>query len=76
MLRNFGPVFVSRGVVQISAYVDSLLASLLKTGAVSGLTNAQTLYLLPVSLFGMSISAAGTARDVQCVGRPGADRAR
>jgi putative peptidoglycan lipid II flippase len=58
VLRNFGPVFVSRGVVQISAYVDSLLASLLKTGAVSGLTNAQTLYLLPVSLFGMSMSAA------------------
>jgi len=58
VLRNFGPVFISRGVVQISAYVDSLLASLLGTGAVSGLTNAQTLYLLPVSLFGMSISAA------------------
>jgi putative peptidoglycan lipid II flippase len=58
VLRNFGPVFVSRGVVQISAYVDSLLASLLGQSAVSGLTNAQTLYLLPVSLFGMSISAA------------------
>jgi putative peptidoglycan lipid II flippase len=58
VLRNFGPVFVSRGVVQISGYVDSLLASLLGTGAVAGLTNAQTLYLLPVSLFGMSVSAA------------------
>ena len=58
VMRNFGPVFVSRGVVQISAYVDSLLASLLGTGAVAGLTNAQTLYLLPVSLFGMSVSAA------------------
>jgi putative peptidoglycan lipid II flippase len=30
----------------------------LGTGAVAGLTNAQTLYLLPVSLFGMSVSAA------------------
>ena len=58
IIRNFGPVFVSRGVVQISAYVDSLLASLLGEGAVAGLTNAQTLYLLPVSLFGMSVSAA------------------
>jgi len=58
VLRNFAPVFVSRGVAQISAYVDSLLASLLGSGAVSGLTNAQSLYLLPVSLFGMSISAA------------------
>ena len=29
VIRNFVPVFVSRGVVQISAYVDTLLASLL-----------------------------------------------
>ena len=36
VLRNFVPVFVSRGVVQISAYVDALLASLLPTGAVAG----------------------------------------
>ncbi len=58
VLRNFVPVFVSRGVVQISAYVDALLASLLPTGAVTGLFNAQLLYTLPVSLFGMSVSAA------------------
>ncbi len=58
VLRSFGPVFVSRGVVQISAFIDSLLASLLGRGAVAGLLNAQTLYLLPVSLFGMSVSAA------------------
>lgn len=58
VVRAFGPVFVSRGVVQISAYVDALLASLLPTGAVTGLANAQLLYTLPVSLFGMSVSAA------------------
>ena len=56
--RNFVPVFVSRGVVQISAYIDALLASLLPTGAVTGLANAQLLYTLPVSLFGMSVAAA------------------
>ena len=56
--RNFLPVFVSRGVVQISAYVDSVLASYLPTGAVSALGYAQTLNSLPVSLFGMAISAA------------------
>ena len=56
--RNFLPVFVSRGVVQISAYVDSLLASFLPSGAVSALGYAQTLNSLPVSLFGMAISAA------------------
>lgn len=58
IVRNFVPVFFSRGVVQVSAYVDTLLASLLPTGAVAGLTNAQLLYTLPVSLFGMSVSAA------------------
>jgi putative peptidoglycan lipid II flippase len=58
VVRNFFPVFVSRGVVQISAYVDALLASLLPTGAVAALAYAQTLYTLPVSLFGMAVSAA------------------
>jgi putative peptidoglycan lipid II flippase len=45
-------------VVQISAYVDTLLASLLPTGAVAAVSYAQVLYTLPVSLFGMSVSAA------------------
>ncbi len=35
VVRNFFPVFVSRGVVQISAYVDSLLASSFADMAVS-----------------------------------------
>jgi putative peptidoglycan lipid II flippase len=58
VLRNFLPAFISRGVVQISAYIDSLIASFLPTGAVAALAYAQTLYTLPVSLFGMSVSAA------------------
>jgi putative peptidoglycan lipid II flippase len=58
VMRNFFPVFISRGVVQVSAYIDALLASLLPTGAVTGLANAQLLYTLPVSLFGMSVAAA------------------
>jgi len=58
VLRSFGPAFIGRGVVQISAYVDQLLASLLPLGAVATLGYAQTLSLLPVSLFGMSVSAA------------------
>ena len=58
VLRNFFPVFMSRGVVQISAFVDSFLASFLGQGAVVALTYAQSLYTLPVSLFGMSVSAA------------------
>ncbi len=58
VVRNFVPVFVSRGVVQVSAYIDQFIASWLPTGAVAGITNAQLLYMLPVSLFGMSVSAA------------------
>lgn len=59
VIRNFFPVFMSRGVVQISAFVDAGLASLVPyIGAVSALNYAQSLYTLPVSLFGMSVSAA------------------
>jgi len=58
VVRNFFPVFVSRGVVQISAYIDAFLASWLPVGAVAALANAQLLYTLPVSLFGMSVAAA------------------
>ena len=58
VIKNFVPVFIGRGVVQISAYIDAFLASWLPTGAVSALAYAQTLYTLPVSLFGMSVSAA------------------
>jgi len=58
VVKNFAPAFMSRGVVQISAYVDQILASFLAHGAVAGLSYAQTLYTLPVSLFGMSVSAA------------------
>lgn len=56
--RNFVPAFVGRGAAQISAYVDTLIASLLPTGAVAALGYAQTLYMLPISLFGMAVSAA------------------
>lgn len=58
VITNFFPIVIARGVVQVSAYIDNLLASLLPTGAVSSLAYAQIIYLLPVSLFGMSVSAA------------------
>jgi putative peptidoglycan lipid II flippase len=57
-VRNAGPAILGRGVVQISSYIDLVLASLLAIGAVARLRYAQTLYVLPVSLFGMSIAAA------------------
>ncbi len=58
VIRNFAPVLVSRGVVQLSGYVDTLLSTLLPTGAAAALLSGQTISLLPVSLFGMSVSAA------------------
>lgn len=56
--RRFGPAVLGRGVVQVSAYVDLVLASLLATGAMAALYRAQILYMLPVSLFAMSVAAA------------------
>jgi putative peptidoglycan lipid II flippase len=58
VVRNAGPAILGRGVVQLGTYVDLLLASLLAVGALARLRYAQTLYILPVSLFGMSIAAA------------------
>jgi putative peptidoglycan lipid II flippase len=49
---------MGRGVVQLSSYADIVLASFLAAGAVSTFTYALTLYILPVSLFGMSVAAA------------------
>ena len=57
-LCQFLPVVAGRGVVQLSSYVDLMLASLLAVGAVSALGYAQIFYLLPISLFAMSVAAA------------------
>ena len=58
VIRNFGPVFVSRGVVQVSAYIDQMIASELPLGSVSILGYGQFISILPISLFSMSVSAA------------------
>jgi len=58
VLRNFVPVGVSRGIVQISNYVDILISSFLPAGTLSLLTYATTISYVPVSLFGIGISAA------------------
>lgn len=58
VFRNFWPVFVGRGVTQLSGFVDVMVASTLLPGSASMLANAQAVYMLPVSLFGMSVSAA------------------
>lgn len=71
VLRNFGPAVMGRGVVQISAWVDLTIASWLPAGAAAGLTNAQMIYLLPVGLFGMSVSAAALPAMASMAGGAG-----
>ena len=58
IFRNIIPVVGGRGVVQISGYVDTFIASFLPTGAVTSLFYAQTIYMLPISVFGMSVANA------------------
>lgn len=58
VIKNFGPIFLSRGVVQISSTVDQMIASFLPEGAIAALGYGQVISLLPISLFSMSISAA------------------
>jgi putative peptidoglycan lipid II flippase len=58
VFRNFGPIFLSRGVVQVSAFLDSIIGSYLPAGAVAQLRYAQIISVLPISLFSMSVSAA------------------
>jgi putative peptidoglycan lipid II flippase len=57
-LSAWGPVVAGRGVVQIAGYADLFLATLLATGATGAGRYAQMLYILPISLFGMSIAAS------------------
>jgi putative peptidoglycan lipid II flippase len=70
VFSNFLPAFVSRGVVQLSAFIDAFIASWLPNGAVAALANSQTLYTLPVSLFGMAVSAAELPVMSSAVGTP------
>ena len=58
VIRNFVPVATARGVTQVSSYVDTLIASLIAASAVASLGYAQLISTLPVSLFGMSVSAS------------------
>jgi putative peptidoglycan lipid II flippase len=58
VLRNFLPALVGRGVVQLSAFVDTIYASYVGTRGLAALGYQQILYLLPISLFGMAIAAS------------------
>lgn len=57
-MSAFGPVLAGRGVAQVSSYVDTLLAGLAAAGTLGALRPATVLYMLPISLFGMSVAAS------------------
>lgn len=72
VIKRFGPAVAGRGVLQISAFLDLALASLLSVGAAAAMAAAQTLYLLPLSLIGTSIAATeltelSRARDTSVI---------
>jgi putative peptidoglycan lipid II flippase len=57
-LAAWWPAVAGRGVVQLAGFIDLFLATLLATGATSADRFAQMFYLLPISLFGVSIAAS------------------
>jgi putative peptidoglycan lipid II flippase len=68
VMRNFVPAFMSRGVAQVNAFVDQIIASLLPAGSISLLFYTQTLTTLPISLFGMSVAASELPEMSSAVG--------
>ena len=70
IFRNIVPVVGGRGVVQISGYIDVFIAARLPIGAITNLFYAQTIYMLPISVFGMSIA---NAELPQMAGEKGSD---
>jgi putative peptidoglycan lipid II flippase len=58
ILTRFFPNMLSRGIIQISAYIEAMIASFLPTGALAAIGYAQLLYTLPTSLFGTAIAAS------------------
>ena len=72
-VKNFVPVVGARGFESVSGLVREVtLASLLMEGALSILGYVQTLHVLPISLFGLSVAAA----ELPELSREGADRGR
>lgn len=70
-IRNFVPVVMALGVVQISSLVDVWLAHFLPEGAITSIEFARYIFLLPIGLFGISVAASSLPE----LTREGADQA-
>ena len=57
VLVAWAPLVLGAGVAQLSSLVDTFLGSLAGEGGVSSLVYAQLIQVLPISLFGTSITA-------------------
>jgi putative peptidoglycan lipid II flippase len=57
-VRNFTPVVAARGIVNVSGWIDMILAGRLMPGAVAVMGYAQTFSNLPIALFGTGVAAA------------------
>jgi putative peptidoglycan lipid II flippase len=57
-IHNFVPVVAARGVINVSGWFEVFLAGLLSTGSIAVMGYAQTFYVLPISLFGISVAAS------------------
>jgi putative peptidoglycan lipid II flippase len=57
VIAAWGPLLLGAGVAQLSGLIDTLLGSFTGPGGVSALGYAQLVQQLPISLFGVSVTA-------------------
>lgn len=58
MLRLMGPALLGLAILRINLVVNQNIASLLDQGSITGLRYAQRIMMLPVGIFGASVSTA------------------
>jgi putative peptidoglycan lipid II flippase len=58
VIKRFGPAVLGRGAMQLSGFLDLALATLLSVGAAAAMAASQMLYVLPISIIGISVVAA------------------
>ncbi len=73
VLLAWMPLVLGAGVTQVSGLIDTLLGSFTGPGGVSALGYAQLIQVLPISLFGVSVTAVSLpelSRDASAGGGP------